>query len=279
VRAALLAHTWLTERSTCDGTLVRARYYHEYPEMVVMLLREVAYGINLGLRDVHIDPFGHARYHYHIGDVDVSYSPTAVSLTVPGGGDKRITVAHLVPTAVYAVRATNRVTGQRRAWAMTTNAGGTLAVTAPIGLDWRLGATFVRRAPATPQRPTRRSVHPAGQPISIDLAPYLDNTGVTDDTDTYAATFDHCPVAAPDRRRRQRPPSGQRHRARSSHRAAACAARQRALCRGRERGRTGDRDGNDHVYRCDDAVFRTGAGQLDRVRGGGQHDRRASGLP
>jgi len=191
VRAALLAHTWLTERSTCAGALVRARYDHEYPEMVVMLLREVAYGINLGLRDVRIDPFGHARYHYHIGDVDVAYSPTAVSLTVPGSGDKRITLAHLVPTAVYAVRATNRVSGQRRAWVVTTDAGGTLTVTAPIGLDWQLRATVVRRAPATPRRSTHRSVHPARQPASIDLGPYLDNTGVTDDTDTDAATFDH----------------------------------------------------------------------------------------
>ncbi len=155
VRTALLAHTWLTERSTCAGTLVRARYDHEYPEMVVMLLREVAYGINLGLRDVHIAPLGHTRYHYHIGDVDVAYSPTAVSLTVPGSGDKRVVVAHLVPLAVYAVRATNHVSGQRRAWTVVTDAGGTLTVTAPIGLDWRLGATFVRRAPATERRPSR----------------------------------------------------------------------------------------------------------------------------
>ncbi|MDQ2830461.1 MAG: hypothetical protein M3Y74_15620, partial [Chloroflexota bacterium] len=149
------------------------------------------YGINIGLRDVHIAPFGHARYHYHIGDVDVAYSPTAVSLTVPGSGDKRITVTHLVRASVYAVRATNRVTGQRRAWTVTTDAGGTLAVTGPIGLDWRLQATFVRHAPATSRRSTRRSVHLARQPASIDLAPYLDNTGVTDDTDTYAANFDH----------------------------------------------------------------------------------------
>jgi len=191
VRTDLLAHTWLTERSTCAGALVRARYDHEYPEMVVMLLREVAYGINIGLRDVRIAPFGHARYHYHIGDVDVAYSPTAVSLTVPGSGDKRITVAHLVPTAVYAVRATNRVSGQRRAWVVTTDAGGTLTVTAPIGLDWQLRVTVVHRVPAPPRRPARRSVHSPEQRIGIDLAPYLDNTGVTDDTDTDAATFDH----------------------------------------------------------------------------------------
>jgi hypothetical protein len=86
--------------------------YFEYPSTVAMLLREIRYGINLGLTNITIDPFmtqAHARghtsahvssegtvadesasgragrggeaavvsadYHFHVGDINVDYLP------------------------------------------------------------------------------------------------------------------------------------------------------------------------------------------------------------
>lgn len=54
------AATWLPERYDCSGNVAHSPYYHEYPQMAVMLMREVRYGINLGLDTVTIDPFGPA---------------------------------------------------------------------------------------------------------------------------------------------------------------------------------------------------------------------------
>jgi hypothetical protein len=53
--------TWLPERYDCSGNPAHNAYYHEYPEMAVMLMREVRYGINLGLGTVTIDPLGGGR--------------------------------------------------------------------------------------------------------------------------------------------------------------------------------------------------------------------------
>ena len=181
VRTALLARTWLNERYTCGGVAVRARYYHEYPEMVAMLLREVRYGVNIGLRTVDISPLGPTRYHYHIGNVDVDYSPTVVAFTVPGSGDKRVAIAHLIPNALYNVRATDVTdVGDRRVREAraVTDGRGTVTFTAPIGLQWRIRTIFVRRLPS----PVR--------PVGIDLAPYVNDAGVSDDNDTYPAAFD-----------------------------------------------------------------------------------------
>jgi len=179
VRTALLARTWLNERYTCGGVAVRARYYHEYPEMVAMLLREVRYGVNIGLRTVDISPLGPTRYHYHIGNVDVDYSPTVVAFTVPGSGDKRVSIAHLIPDALYGVRATDVGDRRVREARVATDGRGTVTFMAPIGLQWRVRAMFVRRLP------------PLVRPAGIDLASYVNDAGVSDDNDTYLAAFDH----------------------------------------------------------------------------------------
>lgn len=178
VRTALLARTWLNERYTCGGVAVRARYYHEYPEMVAMLLREVRYGVNIGLRTVDISPLGPTRYHYHIGNVDVDYSPTVVTFTVPGSGDKRVSIAHLIPNALYNVRATDVGDRRVREARAATDGRGTVTFTAPIGLQWQVRAMFVRRLP------------PPIPPAGIDLTPYVNDAGVSDDNDTYPAAFD-----------------------------------------------------------------------------------------
>jgi len=178
VRTALLTRTWLNERYTCGGVAVRAPYYHEYPEMVAMLLREVRYGVNIGLRTVNISPLGPTRYHYHIGDVDVAYSPTVVAFTVPGSGDKRVAIAHLIPNALYNVRATDVGDRRVREARAATDGRGIVTFTAPIGLQWQVRAMFVRRLP------------PPIPPAGIDLTPYVNDAGISDDNDTYPAAFD-----------------------------------------------------------------------------------------
>ena len=90
---------------------MRTPYYHEYPEMVVMLLREITYGIDLGLGSVTIDPFGPGAFHYHVGDVDVDYAADGADISVPGAGEERYTLHGMTPGAAYTVVATGAGAG------------------------------------------------------------------------------------------------------------------------------------------------------------------------
>lgn len=82
----LVQNTWMHERLHCDGSqeLNRTAAYFEYPSVVAMLLREVRYGITLGFSTVTIAPFGINEFQYHIGNVHVDFSPTRVSMVLPG---------------------------------------------------------------------------------------------------------------------------------------------------------------------------------------------------
>lgn len=53
----LFKYTWLTERYNCQGEIIRAPYYHEYPEMLCVLLHDVSYGIQIGFNRITISPF------------------------------------------------------------------------------------------------------------------------------------------------------------------------------------------------------------------------------
>ena len=130
VESDLLQRTWLTERYDCNGNATRAPYYYEYPSLAVMLLREIAYGIDLGLQDVVIDPFTRTDFRYHLGVVDVSYSAAAVTLTLPGSGTKNYAVHGLTPGASYRIT----VRGTKWPAAVTAADGsGVLRFFAPIG--------------------------------------------------------------------------------------------------------------------------------------------------
>ena len=41
---------------------------------------EIAYGIDLGLQTVTVDPFARSDFRYHLGSLDVSYSQDAVTM-------------------------------------------------------------------------------------------------------------------------------------------------------------------------------------------------------
>merc|ERR1719213_774171 len=70
-------HTFLSERYLPDGAAAAwapSRFF-EYPAVTAVLLREVRYGIRLGLDEVVVDPFlpRPARFAYHLGNVHVDY--------------------------------------------------------------------------------------------------------------------------------------------------------------------------------------------------------------
>ncbi len=103
LRADLFASTWLSERYDCDGKGIRTPYYHEYPEVLVMLLREVVFGIKLGLGTVVLQPTAPTNYHYQVGNVRVDFSPRAVSLLLPGSGQRQFAIHRLLPNMGYQV--------------------------------------------------------------------------------------------------------------------------------------------------------------------------------
>jgi hypothetical protein len=132
IRSDLLARTWLTERYDCAGNPIRTPYYHEYPELVVMLLRELTYGIQLGLGTVTIDPFGPSAFQYHVGDVDVGYSAQALDLRLPGSGDRQFDVHGLTPGASYTVIADGDAGGESPQ-RVRADGDGVLRFTARVG--------------------------------------------------------------------------------------------------------------------------------------------------
>jgi len=93
-------------RYGCDGKpqANRTYAYFEYPSYVTMLLREVRYGIQVGLNHVKLDPFvsnGTTSFGYHVGNVDVDYSPDGVAFSAPGWNEKAFTITGLVPSVLY----------------------------------------------------------------------------------------------------------------------------------------------------------------------------------
>jgi hypothetical protein len=87
----LIKNTWMHERYGCDGhqQLNRTMFYFEYPSTIVMLLREIRYGININLQTIVINPFGPTSFTYNIGDIYVKYIQlTLVEMNLPGGPNR-----------------------------------------------------------------------------------------------------------------------------------------------------------------------------------------------
>jgi len=114
VQSDLIANTWLTERYNFTGQAIRTPFYHEYPSLVAMMLREIRYGIQLGLKNITVDPFlplNVTQFHYHVGSIHVDYEPpTLVLISVPGFSSQvqdytyNYFVAGLQPLANYSIK-------------------------------------------------------------------------------------------------------------------------------------------------------------------------------
>ena len=139
IRKALLSGTWLPERYDCQGHDAHNGFYHGYPDMLAMTLRESVYGINLGLSGIDIQPNGPTAYRYHIGDIDVAYSAAEITATLPGQGIRHFIIHGLTPGAVYLVRAVKaKQADASRPSHATVGDDGVLKFTAPIGPDLRV---------------------------------------------------------------------------------------------------------------------------------------------
>ncbi len=102
MRKDLIDNTWMRERYNSKGSQSRAHYYHEYPEIITMVLREMVYGINIKPGKVTIKPFGRDKYFYKLGNIEVSYDRTCVELTVPGSTVLDYTIYGLLPDTEYS---------------------------------------------------------------------------------------------------------------------------------------------------------------------------------
>lgn len=116
----MLARVWLTERYNCKGESIRTPYYAEYPCVAAMLLREIRYGIRIGLNEVFIDPFGVTQFgwHPHRDGIHVDYRQQDVRLrfmaAVDAGARRayRFCITGLLPNATYTVTVDDVVRAQ-----------------------------------------------------------------------------------------------------------------------------------------------------------------------
>jgi hypothetical protein len=133
IKEEVLTKTWLTERYNCKGEAVRSTYYHEYPEILTMLLREVAYGINIGLTEVNIAPLTRTDFQYKIGNTEVNYSKEKVSMNLPGNGDRKYILKGLNQNGKYEVTVGGKVKE-----IVSSDESGIVSFVAPIGTQVQL---------------------------------------------------------------------------------------------------------------------------------------------
>lgn len=117
IESDLLHEVWMPERYDADGMPAHNSYYHEYPDIVSIVLREMRYGVHLGMREVTIAPFGASKFEIQLDALHVKYSADRVSISVPGSSARNFTVRGLRPRRQYDLS-----DGKR----LTTDAEGTL---------------------------------------------------------------------------------------------------------------------------------------------------------
>eukprot|EP01120_Amphizonella_sp_Union-15-10_P015804 TRINITY_DN8197_c0_g1_i1.p1 TRINITY_DN8197_c0_g1~~TRINITY_DN8197_c0_g1_i1.p1 ORF type:complete len:770 (-),score=131.23 TRINITY_DN8197_c0_g1_i1:4-2313(-) len=128
-------NTWLYERYTCQSQPTHNPFYIEYPEMVVMLLREIAYGIRISLLEVVIDPWISSRFTWDFGNLYVQYSQIYLIIRAPGdGSQKAFTISGLVPTSKYLV--SYRSGSNQNTIIARTDGQGLLSFKSPTGPSW-----------------------------------------------------------------------------------------------------------------------------------------------
>jgi len=139
-----IAKTWLGERYNCEGDNYRTPYYFEYPSTTAMLLREIRYGIDLGLLRVTISPFGSTVYNFHVGNIHVDYSRDQVRWKLPGTDERSFRISGMEPNVVYELNVGGPMNNDRGAdfasscskvkrTSIKADAGGMLQFTATLG--------------------------------------------------------------------------------------------------------------------------------------------------
>jgi hypothetical protein len=162
LHADLLRNTWMYERWQCEGAPTHNPYYHEYPEVVAMMLRDIKYGINLGFNTITIDPFlpafvgnqttttttaagstadedtqprfddvAQVAFEYHLGGVTLQYSRSAVRLQLARlpRRKRRVVVKGLAPSSAYTWAVVSGALGGRNT-AIQTDSSGEIVIDA-----------------------------------------------------------------------------------------------------------------------------------------------------
>jgi len=140
----LLKDTWMRERYGCNGLQQknRSEAYFEYPCTVAMMLREVRYGINIGISNITLDPFDHAQsFSYHVGDVNIDYSSTLIKISAPGSDNRTYNVMGMMTNKKYQVSAAGTGCGTFSPITVTSDMNGILIFTAPVGVACVVSAT------------------------------------------------------------------------------------------------------------------------------------------
>jgi hypothetical protein len=111
----LIRDTWLYERYNATGKQIRTPYYFEYPSLLVILLREIVYGIDVKLNSVTINPMMNTStpsFAYHIGNTRLAFNQRRVEISLPGNRDvehmKACRIDSLIPLTSYKIRSTCR---------------------------------------------------------------------------------------------------------------------------------------------------------------------------
>jgi hypothetical protein len=123
---SLLQDVWLPERYDAGGEPAHNSYYHEYPEILTMVLREMRYGINVGVQKVAVHPFGPRAFRFRMNVLEVDYSTNKVVLRIPGSGKRQFEIGGLVPHQEFKLSSGEHV---------VTDASGTLKFEAMAGVQ------------------------------------------------------------------------------------------------------------------------------------------------
>jgi len=126
VEGDLLKNTWMSERYNAAGMPAHNPYYHEYPEVVSMVLRELRYGVHIGMRDVQVKPFGVNRFNMHLGTLQVNYSPERISIQVPGTSERHFLIGGLPPHSTYTLSGGKILHTDESGWLSFQARAGTL---------------------------------------------------------------------------------------------------------------------------------------------------------
>ncbi|KAL0490443.1 4-hydroxy-tetrahydrodipicolinate reductase [Acrasis kona] len=132
-------HTWLYERYDCDSNPAHNSFYIEYPELIAMLVREIVFGIELGLNVIRINPHlpgGRSEFEYAVGDLLVEYDGHVGSFLIEsgigGGLVKKYRVGKFLPKTEFVV-VVEKKGGDRKEMKVTTCEHGVLHFDAPFG--------------------------------------------------------------------------------------------------------------------------------------------------
>lgn len=106
----LVKDIWLYERYDDAGSQIRTAYYFEYPSLIAMMLREIRYGLSIGLRQVEVFPFMNLdvmekEFVYSFGETYLSYASEKVELRLPSFGSttRAIKIKGIFADSTYVV--------------------------------------------------------------------------------------------------------------------------------------------------------------------------------